>query len=287
MKSLFPKLLDSLTLEKIDDCKFRAGNLYIGSPRIYGGQVLAQSVAAAHQTVELGRFELNSLHGYFLSPGNNDLDVIYEVEEIKDGRSFATRRVLAKQNDRVIFLGALSFHIQEKGLEHMAVMPNVAKPESLTSFSDIFAQFAEKFNIKARGFYSSESPIVFHPVEHYDPFNPGIRPARTHVWFKVNGNYEGDALMDQVLLAYVSDFSLLISSLLPHNVSFFNTPMIIASLDHAMWFHRKSNFNDWHLYAVESPNAGNARAFCQGKIFNREGKLVASVTQEGLIRQIS
>jgi len=286
MKSLFPNLLEVLSLETLEANKFKAGNLFIGNPRIYGGQVLAQSIASAQKTIDTEKFVLNSIHGYFLSPGNNELDVIYEVEKIKDGRSFCTRRVLAKQKDRVIFLCAISFHIAEEGLEHMAVMPNVTQADSLTSFSEIFAQFAEKFDVKARGFYSPESPIIFHPVEHYNPFNPGIRPAETNVWFKVNGEYESNPLLNQVLMAYVSDFSLLISALLPHNVSFFNTPIVIASLDHAMWFHRDADFNDWHLYSVESPNAGNARAFCQGKIFTQDGKLVASVTQEGLIRKM-
>lgn len=287
MQSTFPRLLEILDLKSHSDQQFTTGNLFIGSPQVYGGQVLAQSIMAAGKTIDYKEKQLHSLHGYFLAPGNNELDITYEVENIKNGRSFSTRRVLAKQKERTIFLGALSFHIKEEGLSHQASMPNVAQPESLTPFSELFAQFAEKFNVKPRGFYSKESPIVFHPVEYYDPFNPGLRPPRTHVWFKTNGKLDSnDVILKQSILAYVSDFSLLISSLLPHNVSFFTTPMRIASLDHSMWFHRDFDLSDWHLYAVESPNAQDARAFCQGKIFSRNGQLVASTTQEGLIRKM-
>jgi len=288
MKSLFPRLLEILDLKSISDQQFTTGNLFIGSPQVYGGQVLAQAIMAAGKTIDYTEKQLHSLHGYFLSPGNNDLDIRYEVENIKNGRSFSTRRVLAKQKDRTIFLGALSYHIKEEGLSHQASMPNVAQPESLTPFSELFAKFAEEFGAKPRGFYSAESPIIFHPVEYFDPFNPGLKPPRTHVWFKTNGNFnsDDDLILKQSILAYVSDFSLLISSLLPHNVSFFTTPMRIASLDHSMFFHRDFDLSDWHLYAVESTNAESGRAFCQGKIFSRKGVLVASTTQEGLIRKM-
>jgi len=287
MKSQLPRLFEILNLNKLDTNIYQAGNLFIGSPQIYGGQVLAQAIRAAQDTVETDHKTIHSIHGYFLAPGNNDLDVTYEVELIKNGRSFSTRRVLGKQKDKVIFLCAISFHIKEDGLEHMAAMPNVTQPESLTPFSEIFSQFAEKFNVKPKGFYSEESPFIFHPVEYYDPFNPGKRAPRTHVWFKLNGEIENDPLLNQALLAYVSDFSLLITSLLPHSVSFFTQPMIIASLDHAMWFHRETDFTDWHLYAVKSPNASNSRGFCEGKIYNRTGQLIASVTQEGLVRNLA
>jgi acyl-CoA thioesterase-2 len=287
MKTNLPRLLEILNLEQLEERTFKAGNLFIGSPQIYGGQVLAQAIRAAQKTLDTDKKTLHSIHGYFLAPGNNEKDVQYEVEVIKNGRSFSNRRVLGKQGDRTIFLCALSFHIAEEGFSHMATMPNVTQPESLTPFSEVFAQFAEKFDVKPRGFYSAESPILFHPVEHYNPFNPGKRPPRLHVWFKPNGEIPEDELLGQAMLAYVSDFSLLISGLLPHDVSMFTEPMHLASLDHAMWFHRKTDFTDWHLYAVNSSNAGSARAFCEGKIYNRAGDLIASVTQEGLIRKLA
>jgi len=166
-------------------------------------------------------------------------------------------------------------------------MPNVAQPESLTSFSDLFAQFAEKFNVKPKGIFSHESPIIFHPVEHYDPFNPGIRPPHNHTWFKINGDLaDTNIKLNQAIMTYASDFNLLITSMMPHNMSMFTDPMRIASLDHAMWFHRDVDINDWILYVVESPYAGNARGYCTGKMYTRDGKLVASVTQEGLIRKM-
>ena len=165
-------------------------------------------------------------------------------------------------------------------------MPNVARPESLSSFSDLFAEFAAKFKIQPRGIFAPNGPFIFHPVEHYDPFNPRIRPALNHTWFKTNGTLSEDPLLHQTTLAYASDFNLLITALFPHGLSFFTTPMQIASLDHAMWFHRPVRTDDWLLYVVESSNANNGRAFCTGKIYTKDGILVASTAQEGLIRKL-
>jgi acyl-CoA thioesterase-2 len=182
---------------------------------------------------------------------------------------------------------AASYHIPEEGIHHQIAMPNVAQPESLTSFSDLFAQFAEKFAVKPKGIFSPDSPIIFHPVEHYDPFNPGIRPPYNHTWFKINGEIaDSNIKLNQAIMTYSSDFNLLITAMMTHNMSMFTDPMRIASLDHAMWFHSDVDLNDWILYAVESPYAGNARGYCTGKMYTRDGKLVASVTQEGLIRKM-
>ena len=283
--SLLPQLIDTIELERLDELEFRGNSLFIGSPRVYGGQVIAQILHAANQTVPLDRW-LHSFHGYFLSPGDVEKPIRFEVEKIKDGRSFSSRRILAKQGDRTIFLSSASYHIFEDGVSHQQSMPNVAQPESLSSFSELFQQFAEKSKVKPRGIFSEESPIIFHPVEHYDPFNPGIKPPLNHTWFKLNGNASSDIRVQKTLLAYMSDFNLLITSLMPHDMSMFTTPVNLASLDHAMWFHRPFDMNEWMLYVVECPSAGNARGFCTGKIFTRTGDLVASVTQEGLIRII-
>ncbi len=285
MASQLPQLLEILELKKVEEGIFQGNNLFIGSPNVYGGQVLAQAVYAAQTTVNDGKV-LHSIHSYFIHPGDNDLPIEYRVFTVKNGRTFDTRRVLAYQNNREIFILSASFQKPEEGIEHQAIMPNVARPDSLTSFSEIFAQFAEKFNIEPRGIFSPNGPFIFHPVESYDPFNPKIRPPMNHTWFKTNGPLSDDAIMHQTTLAYASDFNLLITALFPHGLSFFTTPMQIASLDHAMWFHRPARTDEWLLYVVESSNANKGRAFCSGKIFNLQGDLIASVAQEGLIRKL-
>ena len=284
--SQFKDLLNILDLEQISDNVFEGTSLDIGSFAVYGGQVLAQAVTAASRMCD-GDKVLHSLHSYFLRPGDIKIPIRYNVEVIKEGRSFNTLRVKALQNDKTIFIMASSYHIPEEGIHHQTAMPNVAQPESLSSFSDLFAQFAEKFDVKPKGIFSPDSPIIFHPVEHYDPFNPGIRPPYNHTWFKINGEVaDSNIKLNQAIMTYASDFNLLITAMMPHNMSMFTDPMRIASLDHAMWFHSDIDLNDWILYAVDSPYAGNARGYCTGKMYTREGKLVASVTQEGLIRKM-
>jgi acyl-CoA thioesterase II len=285
MESQLPELLDILSLQQVDEGVFTGKNLFIGSPNVYGGQVLAQAVSAANTTISDDKI-LHSIHCYFINPGDNDLEITYKVEIIKDGKSFNTRRVVASQKGRDIFIMSASYQKYETGIEHQDIMPNVARPESLSSFSDLFAEFAAKFKIQPRGIFAPNGPFIFHPVEHYDPFNPRIRPALNHTWFKTNGSLAEDPLLHQTTLAYASDFNLLITALFPHGLSFFTTPMQIASLDHAMWFHRPVRTDDWLLYVVESSNANNGRAFCTGKIYTKDGVLVASTAQEGLIRKL-
>lgn len=283
--SQLPELLKILSLSSKGDHIYVGDNLFIGSPNVYGGQVLAQSIAAAHYTIDDNKI-LHSIHSYFINPGDNDKEISFKVEIVKNGRSFSTRRVVASQDGREIFILFASYHQEEKGIEHQEMMPNVARPESLTSFSDLFAEFASKFNIQPRGIFAPNGPFIFYPVEHYDPFNPRIRPAINHTWFKTNGTLPNDEKLHQTTLAYASDFNLLITALFPHGMSFFTTPMQIASLDHAMWFHRPARTDDWLLYVVNSSNANGGRAFCSGKIYNKEGQLIASTAQEGLIRRI-
>jgi acyl-CoA thioesterase-2 len=284
-KSYTQPLLDILQLSQTTPNVWQGQNLWIGSPQVYGGQVLAQSIRAAVQTVEPTKI-LHSMHAYFTHPGDNDIPIDYEVEIIKKGRTFDTRRVVASQNGKEIFICSTSYHMAEEGIQHQSIMPNVARPDSLTSFSDLFAEFAGKFNIQPRGIFAPDGPFIFHPVEHYDPFNPKIRAAINHTWFKANGPLPNDDLIHQSALAYASDFNLLITALFPHGLSFFTTPMQIASLDHAMWFHRPTKVDEWLLYVVESSHAHGGRAFCTGKIFDAIGNLVASTAQEGLIRKL-
>jgi acyl-CoA thioesterase-2 len=283
--NLYNDLLSALELRKIDDNIYEGKNVFIGSINVYGGHVLSQAVKAVSLSASKDK-HIHSLHGYFLHPGDNDLSIRYEVEPIKIGKSFDVLRVLASQNDKIIFLMSASFHMKEDGIKHQSSMPNVVEPEKLQPFSKIFADFAEKFGIEPRGIISEDGPFIWHPSDYYDPFNPGIRSPKQHLWFKPNGEISNDIHTQNSLLAYVSDFNLLITALLPHNLSFFTTPMKIASLDHAMWFHNYEGMNDWMLYEVESIKAENGRAFCVGKIFSKSGNLVASVTQEGLIRKL-
>ncbi len=282
--NFFPELLNILDLQEVDKNTFIGKNLDIGSFSVYGGQVVAQSVIAASRTVESDR-SIHSLHSYFLRRGDNNKDIIYKVNEVRDGRSFSTRRVTAYQEDKMIFILAASFHLTENTkYEHQKPALNVTNADSLSSFAEIFEHFAEKFNIKPKGLYSQESPILFHPVEKFDPFNPGKRAPMSHVWFKTNGEVPKDPILNNALTAYASDFNLLIVSLFPHDISLFTTPMQLASIDHAMWFHRPIKADEWLLYAVTSNNLSNSTGFSTGSIFDMDGNLVASTAQEGLVR---
>jgi acyl-CoA thioesterase-2 len=276
--------LDLQRCPEEQDC-YIGKSLDIGSINVYGGHVLSQAVIAARRSVSMDKY-LHSFHSYFLHPGDISLSIKYRVEIVKRGKSFDVVRILASQNEKTIFILSASFHISEDGINHQTPMPNVADATTLKPFSDIFMELAENMGVKAKGIFSNESPIVFHPVEYYDPFNPGIRAPQNHVWFKINGEMQANPEKELGILAYVSDFNLLVTALLPHNMSFFKTPMQIASLDHAMWFHRKFQIDEWMLYVVESTNAHGSRALCHGKIYNKKGELIASVAQEGLIRKL-
>ena len=283
--SQLPKLLDILKLREVATNEYLGDNLNIGSPRVYGGQVLSQSLVAAGKTVP-GDRSLHSMHGYFVRSGDNNESIRFEVEVVRDGGSFSTRRVKAMQFGKVIFITAASYQIKEEGFEHQVAMPNVSQPETLSSFPEIFKKLAAEFDTKPKGIFSEESPIIFRPVNYFNPFNPGIQPAESHYWFKPNGAVDITSKdFEKILISYASDFNLLMTSLLPHDVSMFTEPLFIASLDHAMWFHSSFQMDDWMLYSIKSPSAGNARGFCTGRIYSRQGTLLASVTQEGLIRK--
>ncbi len=281
--SLFKELVEKLNLSQLDTLKFEGLPLFIGSPMVYGGHVLAQSIIAAQKCVNDDKI-LHSMHGYFLHPGDNEMPITYDIEPIKKGRSFDVIRVKASQKNTVIFILAASFHKKEESISHQESMPNVAGPEGLKSFSSIMSELTEGLDFKLKGMFSDETPFLIHPVEHFNPLKPGKKPALNHMWFKPNGDVESNSIMNAAFLAYMSDFNLLVTALRPHDLSFFTTPMQIASLDHAMWFHRWPISNDWHLYVIDSPTAQSARGFCRGKIFDREGNLISSVAQEGLIR---
>ncbi len=276
-------LIDLLNLKQIEKNIFEGQNKDIGGPMVFGGQVLAQALNAAMRTVKTA-VNVHSMHAYFILPGNIDLPIRYEVDCIRDGRSFVTRRIVAFQKNKAIFNMAASFHRFEEGYNHQIEMLNVPPPESLMSFTQYANEMANKFDLMLIKTFADNSPIDFRPVEQINLMNPGKKPPFRHVWFKADGTLPNDKNIHQCVAAYASDFNLLTTALLPHNVSMFQGKMQLASLDHAMWFHRDFKADEWLLYAIDSPSASNARGFCRGSIFSRNGQLVASVTQEGLMR---
>ncbi|MEL6923791.1 MAG: acyl-CoA thioesterase II [Bacteroidota bacterium] len=278
-------LLNILQLDQLDECMYQGHTIDIGSRSVFGGQVLAQALHAATRTVPDDRL-VHSLHGYFILPGDIQEPIRYEVDPIRDGRSFTTRRVVAFQKDRAIFNMAASYQLEQEGLDHQIEMLNVPPPESLTSYSEIFKRFAKEFNYKPFGLFDPEAPIEVRPVEDINPFNPGKRRPFRHLWFRSRNALPDDKRIHREVMAYASDFNLLITAILPHDVQLFQGKLKMASIDHAMWFHRDFRADEWLLYAIDSPSASNARGFCRGSIFTRDGRLVASVTQEGLIRLV-
>ncbi len=225
------------------------------------------------------------MHAYFLLPGDTNEPIRYEVERIRDGGSFSARRVVAIQHERPIFFMSASFQASEPGFEHQATMPTVPSPESLQSEIDIFRSIAAELPPAWAKRVMQTPPIDIRPVNPINPLNPGAHLPCSNFWFKANGILPEDSLLHKSMMAYTSDFHLLLTALLPHGQSAFSPSMQMASIDHAMWFHRPANMNEWLLYAIESPSASNARGFCRANIFDRRGRLVASSAQEGLMRK--
>jgi len=278
------ELIDLLTLESIEENIFRGQNYQAPWKRVFGGQVLAQALHAAYNTVPEDRF-VHSLHAYFILAGDINQPIVYDVDRIRDGGSFTTRRVVAIQKGRAIFNAAASFQLEQEGLEHQVAMPNVPPPETLLSDADLIAPL-KKTNPELHRRYFHERPIEFRPVEKLDIINPRkSRPFR-HVWFKAKGTLPDSKRVHQEVLAYASDYNLLMTASLPHVEEVNRSELFFASLDHAMWFHHDFRADEWLLYALDSPSASNSRGFTRGNIFTRDGKLIASVVQEGLIRQI-
>lgn len=276
-------LLALLNLERIEQNIFRGGNRDIGSGRVFGGQVLAQALVAAARTVEADR-SAHSLHGYFILPGDMDAPIVYEVDRIRDGRSFTTRRVVAIQHGRAIFNLSASFQVEEGGPEHQAEMPEVPGPEDLPRDLELIRAEADRIPEAVRAVYTQDRPIEFRPIDPLDRFHPERRPPRKHVWFRAVGPMPDAPLCHQAVLAYASDYGLLGAALLPHGLSFLRPELQAATLDHALWFHRPFRVDEWLLYEMDSPSAYGARGFTRGSIFTREGTLVASAAQEGLLR---
>ncbi|MBE7649096.1 acyl-CoA thioesterase [Tenacibaculum finnmarkense] len=281
------ELLSILTLKNTDNNNFKGISKDIGSPIVFGGQVLAQSLNAAYRTVSDERI-LHSLHSYFLEAGNLELPIIYNVQVIRDGGSFSTRRVTASQNDKTIFILACSFHKKEEGYQHQKpIKKDIKQPEELLSWSDMLVEFDHFLPKKLKAFLSIDRPIDFKPVHLANPLDLKNLPAVVDVWFKLKDAPSNLTLaLKQQILTYISDYNLLTACLNPNAsvANFGNTQM--ASLDHSMWFYRDFYFSDWLLFSIESPSASGARGFATGNIYTRKGVLVASVAQEGLMRAI-
>lgn len=278
------ELLKLLVLEDLSDNTFKGSNSDIGSPNVFGGQVLAQSLNAAYRTMSEDRI-LHSLHSYFLEPGNLTLPIIFKVQNVRDGGSFSTRRVTAIQGEKIIFILACSFHKKEAGHEHQISIPNDLKqPEELLSWTDLGRQYNALLPKGIKQFLSIERPVEFKPTR-ISLLQQKDLPPYNNVWLKLKGDVQHLELsIKQQLLTYVSDYNILSTSLNPNasKANFKNT--IMASLDHSMWFYRDFDINDWLLYAIDTPSSGSGRGFSRGNIFTRDGTLVASVAQEGLLR---
>jgi acyl-CoA thioesterase-2 len=284
MSHVLDDLVDLLSLESIEENLFRGRSQDLGFRQLYGGQVLGQSLSAASQTVEEAR-HVHSLHGYFLRPGDASMPVVYSVDRVRDGGSFSTRRVTAIQKGKPIFTCSASFQYDEEGFEHQAQMPDVVGPENLATEVELASTMADRLPERIRDKVLCAKPIEIRPVTERDPYNPRPGDPVKYVWFRADGTLPETPALHKYLLAYASDFGLLTTSLMPHGKSVWQRDMQIASLDHSLWFHRNLRADQWLLYATDSPWAGNARGFNRGSIFNRAGQLVASSTQEGLIRQ--
>ncbi len=284
MEDIVQDLLKHLTLERLEENLFRGESQDIGSPHVYGGQVLAQGLFAASQTVE-GR-DVHSLHAYFLRPGDKQKPVVYEVDRIRDGKGYTTRRIVAIQSGKPIFNMSASFKIKEEGLEHQFEMPEVPGPEGLPNLTELGRQALAEIPDKLSRFLEWQRPIELRPVQPTHLLHPEPAAPVRDIWIRAAGALPDDPAMHKVLLAYASDYSLLATALLPHGLTFSQSAIHAASLDHAMWFHRDFRLDDWLLYSMDSPSMSHGRGFSRGNLFTREGKLVASVAQEGMIRQV-
>jgi len=282
--SAIQDLLNILDLEQLEVNLFRGRSPPSDRRRVYGGQVIGQALVAACRTVDVAGRPPHSLHAYFLLGGDPSVPIVYDVDRIRDGKSFTTRRVVAIQHGEAIFTMAVSFHHDEPGLSHQAAMPAVATPDEL-------GQAAERARVMplmpepVKRYYERARPIDLQPVELERYVGKKLEGGRFNVWFRASGKLPDDPAIHQCVLAYASDMTLLDTSMVPHGRTLFEPSIMAASLDHALWFHRPFRADEWLLYAQDTPNMSGARGFSRGQIFARDGTLVASVAQEGLVRE--
>lgn len=286
MSLVLQELIELLALERLEHNLFRGQSQDLGWGTVFGGQVLGQALSAAVQTVNDERL-VHSLHAYFLRPGLTTKPIVYDVERIRDGKSFATRRVVAVQDGRPIFHLGASFQVQEDGFSHQAQMPQVTAPEELENeaqlWQKVLPRIPEAFHHKIR----ADRPIELRPVAPVDPLQPEVAEPRHQVWVKAAASLPDTPALHQYLLAYCSDFSFMTTSLRPHAATWLHPKMQVASIDHVMWFHRPFRMDEWLLHDIDSPSASGSRGLVRGSIYTRSGELVASTAQEGLIRRRS
>ena len=279
------KLATLLNMERLEEGLYRGLSWDLGSRALFGGQVMGQALAAAQMTLPEERV-CHSFHSYFLLPGDANHPVVYDVENVRDGRSFSTRRVKAIQNGRNIFYMTASFQHLEEGLEHQfADMPDVPAPENVESDLKVFEDSYDQLSERMREALSYHKPIDIRTVQTIDPHKPEVSEPKRYIWMKAQEVFS-NIHVNQAALAYASDYHFLATSLQPHGIGVRNKQLRMATIDHAMWFHHPIAFDDWLLYAAESPFSGNARGLVRGQFFNRQGVLVASTMQEGLMRKI-
>ncbi len=278
------ELIELLQLERLEDNLFRGESRDIGTRYVFGGQVLGQALSAAQQTVDPAR-GAHSLHAYFLRAGDVEKPIVYSVERARDGHSFSVRRVVAIQHGQPILNAAISFQIGESGFEHQTGMPEVPMPEDLPPPHSLPVEELAKLPPKLQRWLSTDGPFQYRFVRPRDELNPAKRPPYQHIWFRLAENIDhAPPALHRALLAYASDYHFIGTALLPHGVSYLTPDLQMASLDHALWFHRPFRADEWLLYACDSPTAQGARGLVRGQIFRRDGRLVASTAQEGLIR---
>jgi acyl-CoA thioesterase-2 len=286
MNAPVSELIELLSLERLEDNLFRGQSRDIGTKYVFGGQVLGQALSAAQATLNQPR-HAHSLHAYFLRAGNIEAPIVYEVDRTRDGGSFSVRRVTAIQHGKVIFFCAASFQDAETGGEHQLTMPEVPMPEDLAPAPPIPPSELAKLPTKVQRWLDRQGPFEFRHVYPRDELNPPKRPPYQQVWFKL-AEPVGDAPeLHRALLAYASDFHLLGTATFPHGISYYQPNVLMASLDHALWFHRPFRADEWLLYSIDSPSAQEGRGLARGQVFDRRGRLVASTAQEGLIRVLS
>jgi acyl-CoA thioesterase-2 len=282
MNQLLEDLIKVMTLERLEMDLFRGQSRDIGSPQVFGGQVLGQALVAATATAE--DRVVHSLHAYFLRRGDFNAPIVYEVDRALDGKHFSSRRVVAIQHGRQIFNMSASFQAVETGLDHQAEPPAVPQPEELDDVETHYRRLAPDAPPSIRRLLERKRPFEFRPVNPTDFFRREKLPPLKYVWVRAVDRLPDDEALHRCLLAYVSDYYLLDTALMPHAVSMVTPQLIIASIDHAMWFHRSVRVDDWLLFATDSPSASGARGFTRGSVYTRDGRLVASASQEGLIR---
>lgn len=277
------ELVELLGLERLEENLFRGQSRDIGTRYVFGGQVLGQALSAAQQTVEAHR-GAHSLHAYFLRAGDIGAPIVYNVERTRDGRSFSTRRVSAIQHGEQIFNCSVSFQIDEPGFEHQSAMPDVPAADALPARKILTPAELEKLPPKLQRWLGSRGPFELRYVESRDEFNPGKLAPQQHIWFRLVDRIGDSPTLHRAMVAYASDFNLIGTAMLPHGISWLNGNVHLASLDHAMWFHRPFRADEWLLYSLDSPTAQGARGLARGQIFSADGRLVASTAQEGMMR---